>query len=217
MTLRITEVYFRSSARKSGQQWFEVLNDGDEPVNLSNAVIKRLDGQKKQQAWIASLPDQDFILGPEQYVVIAQKADLGQNLCSEHRVIILKELKLESSGVQRLCINESCVKISDSKSTEKDFSRNLLLDSWFAEVCEVKPGFFASPGLPMAFCQKNSESGWTTCSESVVEVKVAEGQSARHAGGCQTVAGGVGAAFELWGLLIAVCLSYTWPAKYRGY
>lgn len=213
MTLRITEVYFRSSARKAGQQWFEVLNDGDEPVNLANAVVKRLDGQKKQQAWVANLSEQDFILEPQQYVVIAQKADLGQNLCSEHRVIILKELKLEPGGVQRLCINESCVKISDSKSTEKDFSRNLLLDSWFAEVCEVKPGFFASPGLPTAFCQKNLESGWTTCPEPVQEVKATEHQSARHAGGCQTVAGGVGAAFELWGLLILALYCPTGQKK----
>ena len=202
MSLRITEVYFGAYTFKRGQQWFEVLNDGLEPINLKKAVVRRLDGQKKQQAWATNLSEQDLILEPGQYVVIAQKTDLGQNLCSGYPVIILKELKLESSGFQRLCINESCVKISDSKPIDKDFSRNLLLDSWFPEVCEVKPGFSASPGLPTAFCQKNIKSSWTLCPEPVVEVKAAERQSSRHVGGCQTVAGVMGPAFELWGLLI---------------
>jgi hypothetical protein len=203
MTLRITEVFFGAHTFKRGQQWFEVYNEGPEPVNLSKAIIKRLDGEKKkQQAWVAKLPEQDFILEPERYVVIAQKPDLGQNLCSGYPVILLKELRLESSGIQRLCLDNLCVKISDSKSTEKDLSRNLLLDSWFPEICEIKSGLFASPGLPTAFCQKGLESGWVACPEPVQEVKAIPRQSVRHSGGCQTVVGGAGAVFELCGVLI---------------
>lgn len=166
--MKITEVYFRSKDKKPGQQWFEIFNDDDQPVNVRKAPVKRLDTLKKKQAWSANLPDQDLILGPGQYAIIAQKKDLGQNLCSEHWVIVLEELKLASQGVQELCILESCTKINDSKSTEKDASRNLILDSWFNESCEIKPGFHASPGLPMAFCQKNSDSGWSICPEEPV-------------------------------------------------
>lgn len=171
--MKITEIYFRSTQKKSGQQWFEIFNDSPNSVNLRQAQVKLLEGQKKQLALKFKLPEQDVELGPGQYAVIAQEADLGQNLCSDHRVIVAKEIKFASQGVQTICIQvvneeESCAKISDSKSAMKDVSRNLLDAYWAPEECVLKPGILASPGLPKLFCQEGVESGWTECPAPLV-------------------------------------------------
>lgn len=225
--MKITEVYFRSSDKKPGQQWFEVFNDSLEAVNLRNALVKRMDGQKKHQAWAIFLPDEDSIVEPGQYAIIAQRVDLGQNLCSQHRVIVLKDpnFAFKSSGVQTLCVavageSESCARISDSKKIEDGFSRVPLAGLWVNELCEMKPGFFASPGLQTVYCQKNIESGWTACPESVVEaaaIAQAAGQvvaqtgtvrqTIRHSSsGCRLVPGVSNVGLEFTGLMLVLLM-----------
>lgn len=187
--MKITEVFFRSSERKSGQQWFEVFNDGSEPVNLRGLLVRKLDGQKKQLAWEAALPDQDIILEPGQFVLIAQSLDLGQNLCSEHRVIEFKALKLAAQGVQELCVSDTCTQISNSKPTEKDSSRNLLAGSWLPETCELKSGLNASPGLPAGFCYQKLDLGWRECPPKPEAQTASSVSSHRQLGSCQQVNG----------------------------
>lgn len=212
--MRITEVYFRSHEPKKGQQWFEVQNTIEEAINLKQARLRKIDGKKNaREVWVTWLPDEDLILEPGQYAVIAQKADLGQNLCSEHKIIVLKDknFAFDSKGIQILCLKigeelEHCVQISDSKKIKKNSSRNLLERGWPNEVCELKAGLFASPGLPMLFCKEDNESGWSTCLEKPVDSEVvAQTEPARrHRGGCQAILGVSDAAFELMGLILVL-------------
>ncbi|MBH1989075.1 MAG: hypothetical protein I8H75_04680 [Myxococcaceae bacterium] len=161
--MRITEVFIRGIERHSGQQWFEVWNDSDEAMNLRGLLVQKRDGKKRELVWQRSLPEEDCWLQPGEYGIIAQRADLGQNLCSGYPVVILKDLKFHSQGVQEICLEKVCAPISDSKSVEKGFSRNLISDRWAIETCELKSGFYASPGLAMGFCNTDVSSAWTKC------------------------------------------------------
>ncbi len=215
MTLRITEVFFRAAETKQVQrvqQWFEIYNAGEEPVNLGKAMVRRVDGEREpEQIWAIELPGEDYVIDPGEYAVIAARGDLGQNLCSEHQVMVVQDpnFGFKPEGVQRLCVKtlkdpEVCKRISDSKATPKGRSNNFFKDDGDKKPekaekaeCELKPGFLASPGLPNGFCKEGLESGWTECPEPVVEAKTEAQaaaahqiahQTARHASsGCQMV------------------------------
>lgn len=206
--MKITEIYFKSSESKKNEQWFEVFNSTEKSVNLKNAQIRKIDGKKNpKQAWSVFLPDQDWILEPGQFAVIAQQADLGQNLCSEYKIIVVqdKNFSFASKGVQTLCVKPSeeeefCAPISNSKKVESNYSRYLVSGTWFEEkieTCEIKPGVFASPGLPELFCQKNLESGWSVCPEKLLETT-----TQKTTASCQMVSQKPDSALELAALFI---------------
>lgn len=207
--MKITEVFFRSTERKPGQQWFEIFNDGEKSINLQKAVIRRIDGKlDPQQNWALVLPDVEHFLEAGQYAVIAQRADLGLNLCSEHLVIVIEDptFNFKSEGVQNLCIKtteqaEVCERINDSKGTRKGRSRDFSESSWRDAECQLKPGIFASPGLLSDFCKQNSDSGWTTCPDPIA---AATQQTVHHTSGCQVAILDSQSAFLCFGMSLCV-------------
>ncbi|MES2504977.1 MAG: hypothetical protein V4534_08885 [Myxococcota bacterium] len=188
----ITEVYVHGNERKKGRQWLEIVNVSEKPVNLNAATLRRLDGKDQKEAWRVALPFNDLHLAPRQYAIIAQRGDLGRMLCSDITVLEVKEKQFafKASGTQSVCIMpdgeaESCSLLSDSKKIEKDHSRNLIPGSWITETCELSPGFFASPGLPLGFCENNIASPWRECSLEAETVSLQTGMKKRQlATGC---------------------------------
>ncbi|MEI6805701.1 MAG: hypothetical protein WCK49_04250 [Myxococcaceae bacterium] len=195
--MKITEVYFRPYTSKNGQQWFELYNDGDVPVDLKKSVIKLSSGEK---SWVSILPEKKFIIDPGQYVVFAQREDLGQDLCSEYFVIVLKNFKFFTGGSQNLCVktldkNEVCAKFKDAIQSEE---------------CEYAPELLGSPGLPSDFCEQEMLSGWHVCTEVTKKAVPAQTPNARQTlshtlSGCQSVLSD--GSFEFVGLFFALFYS----------
>ena len=217
-SLQITEI-FRPGDRKPGQQWIEVQNIGDEPVNLNHAVIRRLDGKKQEQAWVLEISAEDAWLNPDQYGLIAQRKDLGRNLCSDVLVIETqnKDFKLESSRVQTVCLKaagleETCAPFSNSKSMKAGTSRNLENGTWDNETCEITSGFNASPGLPADFCESDISSPWHECPPDESEAQMSKAREL--SGGCRQVGADYGIGWLLLGVIRFILSCWRRPASW---
>ncbi len=167
--LNVTEVFVHASDKKPGQQWIEVYNAGSDSLNLRGMWVKRLDGKGKVEAWRFQIPEQDAFVQPGEYALIAQKRDLGRNLCSDILVIEAppKRMSFKSSGIQTVCVGDACAVIGDSRKVEFDRSRDLSEGAWQSASCEIAPQFFASPGLSASFCEEQQESPWHECPPQV--------------------------------------------------
>ncbi len=163
--LDITEVFIHASDKKPGQQWVEVYNAGNESVNLRGLWVKRLDGKSKVEAWRFQIPDQDALVQPGEYALIAQKRDLGRNLCSDVLVVEApsKRMSFKSSGIQTVCVGDACAVIGDSRKAEFDHARDLSEGAWQSASCEIAPQFYGSPGLSASFCEEQQASPWHEC------------------------------------------------------
>ena len=106
-SLVISEVYANSpgGGQDSGEEWMEVTNTSlDESIDLNNAVLKRLDGTARAEAWSITLSDAP-ILAPGASLVLAQESDLGLNLCFAFDAYLLgDQFVLGNSGVQYLSL-----------------------------------------------------------------------------------------------------------------
>ena len=162
--LVITEVYPHASK----SPWFEVYNPGPDPIDLGGAEIRRLDGLAKEVALKITLAEKIPLLEAFQYALIAQKSDLGLELCFDDKTVVIQEtsLQFKASGVQFLCIKttngiEDCAQFSNSTPILKNHSKypsvpmtyaNDDVHNWQLENCEISPSTFASPANPGGFC-----------------------------------------------------------------
>lgn len=170
----ISEVYSNAPGRQTdkGQEWFEIYNIGDEEIELGGAIIRRLDGQKLNEAWKLQLPASSLALAPKQYAIIAQKIDLGIGVCLSTPTLIIdnNNFSFKNSGIQNLCIQvkdteEKCTRISNNdKFPDGSSYYNMASELYLPEEriilkisdCEIAPNTFASPGVDSGFCHNNS-------------------------------------------------------------
>lgn len=170
----ISEVYGNAEGnqRDQGLEWFEVYNIGSTSIDLSNAIVKRLDGIKKEEAWRIKLSGTPSVLAPQHYAIIAQKRDLGIELCLDVMLILVSDadFAFKNSGTQTLCFQtndnvEDCAPFNNSSTFPDGHSRynksptlfgNDDLNWWHIEDCEIMDNIFASPGTGGGFCHQNA-------------------------------------------------------------
>jgi hypothetical protein len=169
----ISEVYANASGEKrdQGLEWFEVYNIGSTPIDLANATVRRLDGIKKDEAWRIQLSASTSLLEPQHYAIIAQKKDLGIELCLDVLLVLVSDpnFSFKNSGTQTLCFQtidnvEDCAPFNNSAAFPDGKARynksptllgNDDLRWWHIEDCEILPHVFASPGTGGGFCHQN--------------------------------------------------------------
>ncbi len=170
----ISEVYANGDGgqRDQGLEWFEVYNIGSTSIDLSDAIVRRLDGIKKAEAWRIQLSGATSLLAPQHYAVIAQKKDLGIELCLDMTIILVSDpdFAFKNSGTQTLCFKtsselEDCAPFNNSATFPDGQSRynksptlfgNDDLRWWHIEDCEIMPNIFASPGAVGGFCHQDA-------------------------------------------------------------
>ncbi len=170
----VSEVYANADGdhRDQGFEWFEVYNIGSTPVDLANAIVRRLDGVKKEEAWRIQLPNAAAFLAPQEYAIIAQKKDLGIDICLDVLTIMIADpsFSFKNSGTQTICFQaidnqEDCAPFNNSAVFPDGHSRynraptffaNDDLKWWNIEDCEIMPNIYASPGTRGGFCHSDS-------------------------------------------------------------
>jgi len=169
----ISEVYAHGlgSSTDHGQEWFELFNAGEMPVKLNGMVVRRLDGSSSEEAFRLTIQsNEDLIIEPGDYFVVAQSRDLGLPLCLDIPLVVVHDraFSLDNSGVQSLCIQpvgqvEDCAQFSNSRSFPKGHSRyysgsNLVgndkLISWQVEDCPLFFGRYGTPGKAASSCRQ---------------------------------------------------------------
>ena len=160
-SLVISEVYANSpgGGQDSGEEWMEVTNTSlDESIDLNNAVLKRLDGTARAEAWSITLSDAP-ILAPGASLVLAQESDLGLNLCFAFDAYLLGDqfvLGIQGCNTCPFTADGNWgeeVKFSNSNSfpmgvpESVDASEKDDLDvAWSTAECDLGSGAFGTPG-----------------------------------------------------------------------
>ncbi|GEM_PF-2171850 len=145
----ITEIMFKPTV--VSEEWIEIYNDDDSPVDLANWTIADATGS-------ATLTTESFVVNPGEYAILSQSDIADRFSCAV----------LVAEGWRYLNNDGDSIRLYDSFGNLVDSAFYSASDSWENDVSAERDSLYADGGNPDNWSACTDPAGSTPCADNSV-------------------------------------------------
>jgi hypothetical protein len=164
--IAISEIFFGNNASTPATSpWLEINNTTPHSLHVARLTVEVFTTAQRRETF-SSTQTFDPPLSLDNYLLIAQKSNLGIDACfmPEVPVVTEPELRLAKQGTREICVTinqqwRTCVAFTNKDRPvpgQALYPHAISAGLYNGEVCEWIPGIFMTPGLPPEICRFDS-------------------------------------------------------------